>query len=66
MSNVFANEWPVVVRASNGNVFVNVSIPDDLLIAPRGANPYLLLTPQEARDLARDIRMTLRDMAVDR
>ena len=52
-------------RVSDGGVFVHMSIAKDLIISP-AQGPYVLLTKQEARDLARDIRMTLRDMAVNR
>lgn len=49
-------------QASPGRGFVVVSV-DDGTQADLAEYSIVLLTEQEARDLARDIRMTLRDMA---
>ncbi len=49
-------------RVSDGRMFVRMSIAKDSIVSP-AQGPYVLLTKREARDLERDIRMALRDMA---
>lgn len=61
---VIDNQPAAFARMSDSGAYVRVEIASNLLTTTSDDYDWALLTQEEARNLARYIRMALRDMAV--